>query len=252
MKTRAAKLPQEIWVLVAASFVIALGFGLVAPALPQFARSFDVSVTAATIVISSFAFMRLVFAPMSGTLVQKLGERPVYIVGLLIVAVSTGACAFAGEYWQLLLFRSLGGIGSTMFTVSALGLIIRMSPSDSRGRVSGLYATSFLMGSIGGPLVGGALLQFGLRMPFIIYAIALVIAALVVFVSLRGSHLASPDKAVDVKSMTLTEGLQSPVYRAALGSNLAFGGVIFGVRVAWFPCSSSSSSAETPRLRPTP
>ncbi len=206
MKTRAAKLPQEIWVLVAASFVIALGFGLVAPALPQFARSFDVSVTAATIVISSFAFMRLVFAPMSGTLVQKLGERPVYIVGLLIVAVSTGACAFAGEYWQLLLFRSLGGIGSTMFTVSALGLIIRMSPSDSRGRVSGLYATSFLMGSIGGPLVGGALLQFGLRMPFIIYAIALVIAALVVFVSLRGSHLASPDKAVDVKSMTLTEG----------------------------------------------
>ncbi len=121
MKTRAAKLPQEIWVLVAASFVIALGFGLVAPALPQFARSFDVSVTAATIVISSFAFMRLVFAPMSGTLVQKLGERPVYIVGLLIVAVSTGACAFAGEYWQLLLFRSLGGIGSTMFTVSASG-----------------------------------------------------------------------------------------------------------------------------------
>lgn len=110
-----------------------------------------------------------------------------------------------------------------------------MSPSDSRGRVSGLYATSFLMGSIGGPLVGGALLQFGLRMPFIIYAIALVIAALVVFVSLRGSHLASPDKAVDVKSMTLTEGLQSPVYRAALGSNLAFGGVIFGVRVAMVP-----------------
>ncbi|OFV73206.1 MFS transporter [Rhodococcus erythropolis] len=235
MKTRAAKLPQEIWVLVAASFVIALGFGLVAPALPQFARSFDVSVTAATIVISSFAFMRLVFAPMSGTLVQKLGERPVYIVGLLIVAVSTGACAFAGEYWQLLLFRSLGGIGSTMFTVSALGLIIRMSPPDSRGRVSGLYATSFLMGSIGGPLVGGALLQFGLRMPFIIYAVALVIAALVVFVSLRGSHLASPDKAVDVKSMTLAEGLQSPVYRAALGSNLAFGGVIFGVRVAMVP-----------------
>lgn len=77
MKTRAAKLPQEIWVLVAASFVIALGFGLVAPALPQFARSFDVSVTAATIVISSFAFMRLVFAPMSGTLVQKLDRKSV-------------------------------------------------------------------------------------------------------------------------------------------------------------------------------
>lgn len=68
------RLPSEIWVLVSASFVIALGFGIVAPALPQFARSFDVSVTAATVVISSFAFMRLVFAPLSGRLVQKLGS----------------------------------------------------------------------------------------------------------------------------------------------------------------------------------
>ncbi|MFE4501137.1 MFS transporter [Rhodococcus sp. NPDC056743] len=235
MKTRAARLPQEIWVLVSASFVIALGFGIVAPALPQFARSFDVSVTAATVVISSFAFMRLVFAPMSGTLVQKLGERPVYILGLLIVALSTGACAFAQEYWQLLLFRSLGGIGSTMFTVSALGLLIRMSPPDHRGRVSGLYATSFLMGSITGPIFGGALLQFGLRMPFLIYAATLVIAAAVVFFSLRGSHLASPDKGASITPMTLAEGLRSPVYRAALGSNLAFGGVIFGVRVAMVP-----------------
>ncbi|NMM84270.1 arabinose ABC transporter permease [Rhodococcus sp. SRB_17] len=235
MKTRAARLPQEIWVLVSASFVIALGFGVVAPALPQFARSFDVSVTAATVVISSFAFMRLVFAPMSGTLVQKLGERPVYITGLLIVALSTGACAFAQDYWQLLLFRSAGGIGSTMFTVSALGLLIRISPPDSRGRVSGLYATSFLMGSITGPIFGGALLQFGLRMPFIIYAVTLVVAAAVVFVSLRGSHLASPEKGEVVTPMTLAEGLRSPVYRAALGSNLAFGGVIFGVRVAMVP-----------------
>ncbi|WP_424807408.1 MFS transporter [Rhodococcus sp. 27YEA15] len=235
MNTRSTKLPREIWVLVAASFVIALGFGLVAPALPQFALSFDVSVTAATIVISSFAFMRLVFAPMSGSLVQKLGEQPVYIAGLLIVALSTGACAFAQDYWQLLVLRSLGGIGSTMFTVSALGLIIRISPADGRGRVSGLYATSFLMGSIGGPLVGGLLLRFGLRVPFLIYAASLVVAALVVFVSLRGSQLAAPDTSSSTKSMTLREGLRSPVFRAALGSNLAFGGVIFGVRVAMVP-----------------
>lgn len=117
MRTRDAALPREIWVLVVASFVIALGFGLVAPALPQFARSFDVGVTAATVVVSSFAAMRLLFAPASGSLVQKLGERPVYITGLLIVALSTGACAFAASYWQLLVFRALGGIGSTMFTV---------------------------------------------------------------------------------------------------------------------------------------
>ena len=235
MRTCDAALPREIWVLVVASFVIALGFGLVAPALPQFARSFDVGVTAATVVVSSFAAMRLLFAPASGTLVQKLGERPVYITGLLIVAVSTGACAFAESYWQLLVFRALGGIGSTMFTVSALGLLVRIAPADARGRVSGLYATSFLMGNILGPLFGGALIGLGLRAPFLIYAVALLVAAAVVGISLRSSHLARPDTGDGVPVMSLRQALGSPVYRAALGSNFANGWLVFGVRVAMVP-----------------
>ncbi len=235
MRTRDAALPREIWVLVVASFVIALGFGLVAPALPQFARSFDVGVTAATVVVSSFAAMRLLFAPASGSLVQKLGERPVYITGLLIVALSTGACAFAASYWQLLVFRALGGIGSTMFTVSALGLLVRIAPPDARGRVSGLYATSFLMGNILGPLFGGALIGLGLRAPFLIYAVALLVAASVVGISLRSSELARPDSGDGVPVMRLRDALRSPVYRAALGSNFANGWVVFGVRVAMVP-----------------
>lgn len=68
------RLPWEIWVLVVASLVIALGFGVVAPALPQYARSFGVSVTAATAVVSSFAGFRLVFAPAAGAPVQRLGS----------------------------------------------------------------------------------------------------------------------------------------------------------------------------------
>ncbi|MGZ4524540.1 MAG: MFS transporter, partial [Mycobacteriaceae bacterium] len=128
-----ARLPREIWVLVVAAFVVAIGFGIVAPALPAFARSFDVGVTAASVVISAFAFMRLAFAPVSGRLVQRLGEQPVYLVGLLIVALSTGACAFAQSYWQLLVFRGLGGIGSTMFTVAAVGLLVRIAPPAIRG-----------------------------------------------------------------------------------------------------------------------
>ncbi|WP_138997483.1 MFS transporter [Rhodococcus zopfii] len=235
MRTRDAALPREIWVLVSASFVIALGFGLVAPALPQFARSFDVGITAATVVVSAFAAMRLAFAPASGALVQKLGERPVYITGVLIVALSTGACAFAATYWQLLVFRGLGGIGSTMFTVSALGLIIRIAPPDARGRVSGLYATSFLLGNIGGPLVGGALVGFGLRVPFVIYAVALLVAAAVVGISLRGSALAAPAAADGAPTLRLRDALRVPIFRAALGSNFANGWAVFGVRVAMMP-----------------
>ncbi|AYJ49321.1 MFS transporter [Rhodococcus sp. P1Y] len=230
-----SSLPSEIWVLISASFVIALGFGIVSPALPQFATEFGVGVFAASAVISTFAFMRLIFAPASGTLVQRLGERPVYLSGLLIVALSTGACAFAQTYWQLLVFRGLGGVGSTMFSVSALGLLIRMSPSRSRGRVSGLYATSFLLGSIGGPLLGGAVVGLGLRAPFIIYAVALVIAAAVVFFSLGDMKETGVESDSSVTVLTLRAALRVPAYRAALASNFATGWVIFGVRVALIP-----------------
>lgn len=97
---RAARvpIPREIWILVGAAFVIAIGFGIVSPVLPSYARSFDVGVAAASVIVSAFAFFRLVFAPAGGALVEKLGERPVYLAGLLIVAVSSFATAFAQSY----------------------------------------------------------------------------------------------------------------------------------------------------------
>src|SRR6185312_10368713 len=176
----AVKLPREIKVLIAAAFLIAIGFGIVAPVLPQFAQSFDVSVTAAAVVVSVFAFTRLIFAPLSGVLVERMGERRTYILGILIVAASSAACAFAQDYWQLLIFRGLGGIGSTMFTVAAMGLLIRLAPPEARGRVSSLYAGSFLLGNIAGPAVGGLLAGFGMQLPFLVYAGALVLVALLV------------------------------------------------------------------------
>ena len=178
--------------MIAANAVIALGYGVVAPVLPQFARNFGVSISAATFVITAFALMRLCFAPASGLLVQRLGERRIYVSGLLVVAISTAACAFAQTYWQLLLFRSLGGIGSTMFFVSALGLMIRISPPNARGRVAGMFSSAFLVGSVVGPLLGSLTAGLGLCAPFLIYGAALLFAAAIVFVSLRHSALAAP------------------------------------------------------------
>ncbi|WP_433734498.1 MFS transporter [Nocardia sp. CA-129566] len=228
-------MPVEIWVLVGASFVIAVGFGLVAPVLPQFARGFGVGVAAASAIVSAFALMRLLFAPVSGRLVQRLGERSVYLGGLLIVAVSTGASAFAQSYWQLLVLRSAGGVGSTMFTVSSLALVIRMSPPAQRGRVSGLWSTSFLIGSVSGPLVGGALAGLGLRAPFLIYAAALLLATAVVYVNLRHSTLAAPEPVDGLRLMSFREGLSRSEYRAVLLSNFANGAAVFGVRMALVP-----------------
>jgi MFS family permease len=228
------RLPSEVWVLVAANFVIAAGFGLVAPALPTFARSFDVSVTAASVVVSAFAVARLIFAPASGRLVTMLGERRVYLTGITIVAVSTGVCAFAANYWQLLLFRSLGGIGSTMFTVSAIALLIRLTPTPLRGRASGLWGTGFLTGSVAGPLLGGGLLTISLRAPFLVYAALLLLAVLIVWWFLRHSTLAAKADA-ETSTFTVREALRNRAYVAALGSSFANGWAVFGVRVSLVP-----------------
>ena len=228
------RLPSEVWVLIASNAVIALGYGVVSPVLPQYARNFGVSISAATFVITAFAVMRLCFAPATGLLIQRLGERRVYVTGILIVAVTTGACAFAQTYWQLLLYRSLGGIGSTMFFVSALGLMIRISPEDARGRVAGMFSTSFLLGSVGGPVLGAATAGLGLGAPFIIYGVALMIAAAVVFFSLRNSSLAAPAQQTE-PTVTVRVALQQKAYRAALLSNFAMGWSVFGLRMALVP-----------------
>lgn len=244
--TEKPRIPREIWVLIAAAFVIAIGFGLITPVLPSFARSFDVGVTASSIIVSAFAFFRLVFAPAGGRLIAKFGERPIYITGLLIVAISTGATAFAQSYWQVLLFRSLGGIGSTMFTVSAVALIVRLAPPTIRGRVSSAYGSAFLLGGIGGPVLGGLLGNLGLRIPFLVYAVALVIAAAIVAAMIRTEALRPAADAPQRAVFTVREALQDSAYRASMGSAVANGWANFGVRNAILPLFATAVILDEP------
>lgn len=203
--------------------------------LPAYARTFDVGVAAASAVVSVFAFFRLVFAPAGGALVQRLGERPVYLTGLLVVAASSLATAFAQSYAQLMVVRGLGGIGSTMFTISSMALLVRLSPPSLRGRTSSAYATSFLVGGMLGPVLGGALAGLGLRAPFVVYAVALVLAAAIVAVRLSGASLRPAEGATAAPPMRVRAALADPAYRAALASAFANGWGSFGVRVAVVP-----------------
>jgi len=241
------KLPSEVWVLITANVVIALGYGVVAPVLPQYARNFGVSISAATFVITAFSLLRLVAAPASGLVIQRLGERRVYLTGLLIVALSTGACAFAQTYWQLLLFRSLGGLGSAMFSVSSLGLMIRISPPDARGRVAGLFASAFLIGSVCGPVLGSLTVGFGLHAPFAIYGVALLVAVAVVYFRLRHSSLAAPAETSE-PAVTFGMALRNKAYRSALFSNFSTGWSVFGLRIALVPLFVTEVLMRGPRV----
>ncbi len=242
-----AGLPREVAVLTAVAFAVAVGFGVVAPAIPVYAREFGVGRTAAGAVISAFAFMRLVSALGSGRLVNRIGERLVLAVGIGIVAVSSALAGLAQSYTQLLVLRGVGGVGSAMFTVSAISLLLRVVDSDQRGRATGLWQSGFLVGAIAGPAIGGPLTDISLRAPFFVYAVTLAAAGGIGLAFLGRAHL--HDVEVDERpaaTVTLPQALKVSGYRAALITNLGNGWALFGVRSSLIPLFVTEGMGASP------
>jgi DHA1 family multidrug resistance protein-like MFS transporter len=231
----AGGLPREVRVLVVVAFFVALGFGIVAPALPLFARNFGVGKASAASVISAFAFLRIAFAFPAGKLIDKLGERLVLGTGIGIVAVSSMLAGLAQSYWQLLVLRGAGGVGSAMFSISAMSLLVRMVPTMQRARAVGMWQGGFLLGGIAGPGLGGVVTGISIRLPFFIYAGTLAVAGAVALVALRSTPLADRTGAAATARMTLPAALRNPAYRAALAANFADSWASMGVRAALIP-----------------
>lgn len=227
------ELPSEVRALVGVGFMVALGFGLVSPAIPLFARQFGVSKTAAGAVISAFALTRLVAAPFVGRVVNAAGERVVLATGIGVVAVSSLLSGLAQDYWQLLVLRGAGGVGSIMFSVSAASLLIRVTPSYQRGRAQGVWAGSFLVGSIAGPAVG-TIASFSLRLPFFLYAGTLVVAGAIGLRALRHSEIATRQVSA-AETMPLRTALRDRAYIGALVASFAGDFAVVGARVSIVP-----------------
>ena len=231
-------LPREVIALTGVSFSVALGFGIVAPVIPVFAKTFEVSAFEASAVISVFALMRFASATPSGWLVNKFGERTVLWIGLSIVAVSSALAGLSQSFEQLLVLRGLGGTGSSMFTVSAMSLLLRSVDAEHRGRASSTYQSGFLFGSLAGPAVGGIVVAFSIRAPFFVYALTLTMAACVAYFALpkglgRNEHeegFASAEPHIPLRA-----ALKLREYWAALSYNLGSGVTTFGLRNALLP-----------------
>jgi len=136
---------------------VAVGFGIIAPTIPLFAKSFGVNNAQVGLIISSFAFARFASGLFAGKLVDKFGERIVYTTGIGFVAISSFAAAFSQNYEQLLSFRAAGGLGSSMFSVAAGSIMLRATDDSRRARAQSLYNSSFLVGMMAGPVIGGFL-----------------------------------------------------------------------------------------------
>lgn len=229
--------PREVAVLTIVGFFVALGYGMVVPIIPVFAKSFGVSTLAATSVVSVFASMRLIAATPGGRLVNRFGERLMLWIGLTIVALSTLLAGLSQTFTQLLILRGLGGLGSVMFSISSMSLLMRSVESEKRGRASSTYQGGFLLGSLSGPALGGLIVNTNIRAPFFFYTGTLVLAIFTAYLALP-KGLGKPSHA-DPEStkvfMPVAEAMRLRSYWAALVANLTNGFSSFGLRVALIP-----------------
>jgi len=233
-------LPREVAVLTAVAFCVALGFGIVAPIIPVFAQSFEVSNLAASSVISVFALMRFLSAAPSGWLVNKIGERAVLWVGLSIVSISSALAGLAQSFDQLIVLRGIGGTGSAMFTVSSMSLLLRTVDAAHRGRAASTYQSGFLFGGLAGPAVGGLVVAASIRAPFFVYAATLAAAATTAYFALpKGLGHPNKDQSEIFENqdtaLPLMAALKLRAYWTALVVNLSNGMTSFGLRSALIP-----------------
>jgi MFS family permease len=152
-------------------FVIMLGFGLIAPILPLYARSFGVSYETASLLISAFAFARLVFDPVAGPIVDRIGERLSATLGVAVVGVSALLAGLAPNFALAVLFRGAGGAGSSVFFAALYSYLLKVVPSDRMGRTLSLLYGSLNVGIIAGGPIGGVIAHlWGLASPLFVYA----------------------------------------------------------------------------------
>jgi MFS family permease len=237
VKNPLKELPREVAILSTVSFLVSVGFGLIIPAIPIFAASFGVSKTAIGLIISCFAIVRFTSGLISGKFVDKFGERAVLGFGLFMVSFFTLLTALAQNYSQLLIFRSLGGLGSSMFSVSAGSLLMRSVTDDFRARAQSLYNGGFLLGGISGPAFGGLLAAISLRAPFFVYSVTLAMAAMTALFFLSEKKLG---KKVDtprskIGHTTIFQAFKLRPYQIALILAFIHNWILFGLRSSILP-----------------
>ena len=226
-------LPREVYVLGLIAFCVAVGFGVLVPVLPVFARSFGVDAFAVGAVVSAFAAVRLATSPFCGRLINTFGERLVMATGIYVVAVSSGLAGISSSYVQLLVLRGIGGLGSAMFTVSATTLLLTSVDPGLRGRAAGFFQGGFLLGGMTGPAIGGLLSAVSLNAPFFFYAATLAVAGTVGLVLLRTRS--ERGDVPDLPLVPFRQVLRDKRYQAACATNLAQGWTSFGVRSTLVP-----------------
>ncbi|PXW68966.1 DHA1 family tetracycline resistance protein-like MFS transporter [Loktanella sp. PT4BL] len=147
-----------------------MGIGLIMPVMPDLIQEVEGQGIGGAavwggILATIFAAMQFLFGPTLGSLSDRYGRRPILIISLVIMAFNYVLMALAFTIWLLIIARVIGGITAATQSTSAAYMADISAPEEKAANF-GLIGAAFGVGFVLGPLMGGALAEFGTRAPF--------------------------------------------------------------------------------------
>ncbi|MBV8215346.1 MAG: MFS transporter [Verrucomicrobia bacterium] len=146
-------------------FVDLIGFGMIIPILPLYAKSFQAAEWQIGLLLGCYSFMQFLASPVLGYISDRIGRKPVLLVSLIGTAIGYTVMASALSLTMLFVARIIAGIcGASVGTAAAY--IADITPPENRSRRMGLIGAAFGVGFVLGPAIGGVLSQFWTKGPF--------------------------------------------------------------------------------------
>ena len=169
--------------MIALSFclvVVMLGFGMVIPIFPFYIEKLGASGSHLGLLVATYALMEFLFAPVWGGLSDRVGRRPVLILGVLGNGLSLLLFGLSTQLWMLFVSRTLSGILSSATFPAAMAYVSDTTSEEDRGGGIGRLGAAMGLGVILGPGLGGWLAGESLSRPFFIAAGLSVVAMLLI------------------------------------------------------------------------
>lgn len=179
-----------MWVTVAINMI---GFGIVIPILPLYAKRFHASSFEATLLIAVYSAAALLFSPVWGRVSDRIGRRPVLLVSLVGTTVGSLLTGMAGGLVILFIGRIIDGASGSTVSV-AQATVGDLATAEDRPRLFGLLGAAFGLGFVAGPAIGALAALAGPRVPFYVAAGVAGTNALVAFRRLPETRHAAADR----------------------------------------------------------
>jgi len=190
-------------------FIDLLGFGILIPILPTFAKiELLVDETAIGVVVAVYSFVQFLFNPILGKLSDKYGRKPIIVISLFINAIGYVLFAFTTSFIILLVARIVAGIGGSSISV-AQAYIADVTTKENRAKGMGVIGAAFGLGFVFGPLMGGFLSSYGYMVTGFASAAFSVLAFIVTIALLPESNVNRKALAETKRKLIDVDGLKN-------------------------------------------